>query len=244
MKVSLIVPAYNEAGLLGESLAQIRRAAGVLAARGWATELIVCDNNSSDATAEIARAAGARVVFEPINQIARARNRGAESATGDWFWFIDADSRPSTELFAAAAAEMERGRAVAIGTTLQFENVDPLFRFVASLWKVWSLLWSHMAGSFIVVEAQAFREIGGFSPDYFAGEELDLSVRLRRWGRDQPGRRTVKVLRGVPLLTSGRKARLYSWRESLRFLRHAMLSPLGTMKRREACFIWYDGRRE
>lgn len=244
MKISLIIPAFNEAGLLRESLACLRESAEVLHERGWTTELIVCDNNSTDATARIAREGGATVVAEPINQIARARNRGAEVATGDWLWFVDADSQPSVRLFAAAADEMNRGKAVAIGTTLEFENVDPLFRFVAGMWKVWSLVWSHMAGSFIAVETQAFREIGGFSHEYFAGEELDLSVRLRRWGRTQPSRRTVKVLRGVPLLTSGRKARLYTWRESLRFLRYAILSPFGTMKRREACFIWYDGRRE
>src|SRR5688572_1912804 len=61
-------------------------------------ELIVCDNNSTDRTAEIARAAGATVVFEPINQIARARNRGAAAATGDWLIFVDADSYPTREL--------------------------------------------------------------------------------------------------------------------------------------------------
>ncbi|MEQ1603398.1 MAG: glycosyltransferase [Pyrinomonadaceae bacterium] len=37
-------------------------------------EIIVCDNNSSDATAEIARLLGCEVVFEPLNQISRARN--------------------------------------------------------------------------------------------------------------------------------------------------------------------------
>ena len=56
MKISLIVPAFNEAGLLRESLARLRESAEVLHERGWTTELIVCDNNSTDATARIARA--------------------------------------------------------------------------------------------------------------------------------------------------------------------------------------------
>jgi glycosyltransferase involved in cell wall biosynthesis len=56
--------------LLGESRAQIKAVAGAFARRGWETELIVCDNNSNDRTAEIARDAGALVVFEPVNQIA------------------------------------------------------------------------------------------------------------------------------------------------------------------------------
>src|SRR5262249_18996054 len=52
---------------------------------------------------ELARAGGATVVFEPINQIARARNTGAAAATGDWLIFVDADSKPSRELFAEVA---------------------------------------------------------------------------------------------------------------------------------------------
>ena len=69
--------------------------AAAFTARGWTTELIVCDNNSSDATPAIAAAAGARVVFEPVNQIGRARNAAAAAATGDWLVFVDADSHPT-----------------------------------------------------------------------------------------------------------------------------------------------------
>ena len=83
--------------MLGESLAEIKSAARAFAPRGWDFELIVCDNNSTDRTAEIARAAGATVVFEPVNQIARARNSGAAAATGDWLIFVDADSHPSAD---------------------------------------------------------------------------------------------------------------------------------------------------
>jgi len=82
LKISIIVPAFNEERLLGESLAQIKSAANAFAQRGWDFELIVCDNNSTDRTAEIARAAGATVVFEPVNQIARSRNSGAGGFTG------------------------------------------------------------------------------------------------------------------------------------------------------------------
>ena len=105
-KLSVIVPAYNEERLLGESLRHIRAAMTVFPERGWETELIVCDNNSTDRTAEIAHEAGAQVVFEPVNQIARARNTGAAAATGDWLVFVDADSHPTRELFADVAAQI------------------------------------------------------------------------------------------------------------------------------------------
>ncbi|HEY8251721.1 MAG TPA: glycosyltransferase, partial [Burkholderiales bacterium] len=100
MKVSVVVPAFNEERLLAGSLTAIRAAARAFDDAGWACELIVCDNNSTDRTAEIAREAGARVVFEPVNQIARARNAGAARASGEWLVFVDADSYPSRELFA------------------------------------------------------------------------------------------------------------------------------------------------
>ena len=99
MKVSVVVPAFNEERLLAGSLAAIRDAMRAFDQDGGMSELIVCDNNSTDRTAEIARAAGATVVFEPVNQIARARNRGAAAASGDWLVFVDADSYPSKGLF-------------------------------------------------------------------------------------------------------------------------------------------------
>lgn len=244
MKVSIIVPAFNEECLLGESLRTMDHAARVLRDRDWTVEFIVCDNNSTDGTARIAEEFGATVVHEPVNQIARARNRGAEVATGDWLWFIDADSIPSRELFLATAEAVESGRVVALGTTLEFENVDPFFRMAAFGWKLWSLLLNHMAGSFIAVDAAAFRAVGGFSLEFYAGEELDLSRRLNQWGRQQEPRRRVRVLRGVPLVTSGRKARLYGFWESTLFLFRVALLPFRTMKSRDACFLWYDGRRE
>jgi glycosyltransferase involved in cell wall biosynthesis len=96
VRLSVVVPAFNEERLLAGSLAATRDAMRVFDEAGWATELIVCDNNSTDRTAEIAREAGAAVVFEP-NQIAWARNAGAARASGDWLLFVDADSYPDRD---------------------------------------------------------------------------------------------------------------------------------------------------
>ena len=91
VKISVIVPAFNEEKLIAETLRRIQAARSAFASLGWESEIVVCDNNSTDRTAELARAEGATVVFEPVNQIARARNTGASAATGDWFLFVDAD---------------------------------------------------------------------------------------------------------------------------------------------------------
>src|SRR5207302_2877835 len=125
-----IIPAFNEERLLGESLVQVNAALTAFVGRGWQTELIVCDNNSTDRTAEIARAAGAHVIFEPVNQISRARNRGASAATGDWLMFIDADSFPIARLFARALAEMRDPRCAGGGCLLRLDQVQPMSAFL------------------------------------------------------------------------------------------------------------------
>jgi glycosyltransferase involved in cell wall biosynthesis len=160
--VSIIVPAFNEELLLEGSLRQIKVACSAFLRRDWGTELIVCDNNSTDRTAELARAAGARVVFEPVNQIARARNSGAASASGDWMVFVDADSRPSFDLLDEVAEQIEAGRCLAGGCTLKLEGHHPKANFIAGLWNGISRVGKLVAGSFIFCEAAAFREAGGF----------------------------------------------------------------------------------
>jgi glycosyltransferase involved in cell wall biosynthesis len=240
MKISLVVPAFNEERLLAGTLENLRTASQVLTQQGWETELIVCDNNSSDQTAAIARAAGAQVVFEPVNQIARARNTGAAAAVGDWLIFVDADSYPTAGLFAEAAAAIRQGDCLAGGATLRMEGANLAGACITRGWNLVSRTGRWLAGSFIFVEAAAFRQVGGFNDQIFAGEEVDLTRRLKRLGR--ASERKVVILHRHPLLTSARKLHLYSKWAHTRLLLRLMLNR-GTMTRREGCELWYDGKR-
>jgi glycosyltransferase involved in cell wall biosynthesis len=209
--------------------------------RGWETELIVCDNNSTDRTADVARAEGAQVVFELINQIARARNSGAAAATGDWIVFVDADSQPSPELFADVADAITSGKYVAGGATVRLDGWFPGMWLFVSLWNITSRIKKWCAGSFIFCEAEAFRAIGGFSNELFVSEELDLSQRLSAYGKARGKRMTI--LRRHPLLTSSRKMKLYGHRAHLKFLWKLITGRGRVLRQREQCAIWYDGRR-
>src|SRR3974390_2091385 len=171
--ISIIVPAFNEERLVGNSLAAIRTALNSFSARGWKTELIVCNNNSTDRTPDLAQAAGAKGVFEPVNQIGRARNRGAQAAAGDWLVFVDADSRPSPELFSTVAGEISTGSCLAGGSTVKLDGDYPKANWVVALWNLLSRGFKLLAGSFIFCEAKAFRAVGGFSEELFAGEEIE-----------------------------------------------------------------------
>jgi len=241
VKISIVIPAFNEERLLGASLAQIKLAAGAFTARGWEVELIVCDNNSTDRTAEIARAAGAVVVFEPVNQIARARNSGAAAATGDWLVFVDADSHPSAELLADVAVQMLSGQCLAGGATIRLDEHYFVAELITWSWNRASRILKLLAGSFIFCDAAAFRKLGGFSHELFAAEELELSARLKKLAHETD--RRIVILHRHPLLTSARKMKLYTAREHLRFIKRAIFNQRRALTSREEAHLWYDGRR-
>jgi len=240
LKISIVIPAFNEERLIAGTLHHIKQAAEIFRDRHWEAEIIVCDNNSKDRTAQIARDAGVAVVFEPINQIARARNRGAMEAKGDWLLFVDADSKPGRELFAEVLDAIESNLCLAGGCLVKLEGDHALANRITGIWNFLSRRLCLLAGSFIFCEAKAFREIGGFSNELFAAEELDLTKRLKELARTRKKR--VVILEKHPLATSPRKVELYTLRQHLWFMTKALLLP-GTLRNRDACYIWYDGKR-
>lgn len=241
MMVSVLVPAFNEARGLARTLSAIGEALEAFHVRGWTTELIVCDNNSTDGTAAIARAAGATVVVESVNQIARARNRAAAAACGDWLLFVDADSEPSRALLAEVAGTIEGGRVLAGGSTVTMDDRRLWARAMVAGWNWTSRLTRWAAGSFIFVQADAFRQVGGFNQALYASEEIDLFRRLKRVARRAD--LGIRILHRHPLHTSARKLRLYTWHEIARFMLRTVLTGGRTLKRADDCFVWYDGRR-
>jgi glycosyltransferase involved in cell wall biosynthesis len=241
MKISVVVPAYNEEKLLGECLRCIRRAQEVFLEARWETELIVCDNNSTDQTAELARAEGARVVFEPFNQISRARNRGASVAVGDWLVFIDADSYPSPALFLDVVAAIRTDHYLGGGATVSMKTPKMWAAGFLRLWNALSRCQRWVAGSFVFCETTAFRALGGFSEELFISEEIDFSIRLKRHARAR-GKR-VTILSKHPLRTSPRKLHLYSPRDYLWVVWKAVCQGKRVLRDRANCAPWYDGRR-
>lgn len=99
--VSVCIPAHNEARTVARVVAAV--AAPHLAAAGGSglvDELLVVDDGSSDATAEEARAAGARVVALPARTgKGGAMRAGLEAAGGDVLLFLDADVEDTTPAF-------------------------------------------------------------------------------------------------------------------------------------------------
>lgn len=241
MKLSIIIPAYNEERYLPACLASVQRAIEANQDLEFTNELIVADNNSTDHTADIARTHGARLAFEPENQIARARNAGAAIATGDWLLFLDADCHLSAGLLRDALRLMRRGEVVGCGSTVAIPDMPRWAERTLAGWNKISRRWRWAAGAFLVCRADAFQELGGFNTKLYAAEEIDLSRRLKRWGRVR--NRRFEILVDHPLQSSNRKLRLYSGREIFWQTLRLFLWPFGTLRNRKALAVWYDGRR-
>lgn len=169
MKLSVIIPVYNEAKRIESCLQSLFAALQSTDRPNLAAEVIVVDNNSTDNTAELARRAAAQVVFEPFNQIARARNAGPDVATGDWFLFLDADTLVSTETMTDLLAAIENGRLVGGSAEINFGPIRPAIRALVAFGNFLIRSLKLTAGCFVFCRADAFREFGGFNEAMVAG---------------------------------------------------------------------------
>jgi len=231
--ISFIVPAYNEETELPSTLAAIRAAASDAS---QPFEIIVVDDASTDATPEIAEQAGARVVSIHRRQIAASRNAGARAAQGQNLFFVDADTRINQRHITDAIAALEAGYAGGSARVLM-DGLVPLWGRV--FLRAFSVLYFGLnlgAGAFLFTTRSNFDNVGGFDEEHFAGEEVYFSLALRKLGR-------FKVLR-EPVLTSGRKLRMYPAKEILGTLLIMILGGPRMARSRARLRLWYDGKRE
>ncbi len=198
---SVIIPAYNEERWLPRSLQALKSAMAMIDLRG---EIIVTDNNSTDKTAEVARNHGARVVFESKNQISRSRNAGARVAKGTYLVFLDADTLISSALLKKAITNLESGTCCGGGTLILFDHsTGRCSNALLHFWRAVSKRFQLAAGSFVYCLRCAFEEVGGFSELLYAGEEIRLSVELKKWGKKR--HQSFQIITDHSVITSARK---------------------------------------
>lgn len=232
-RLSIIIPAWNEAEWLPRTLAATQQA---LARILHTSEIIVVDNASTDATAQIAQQAGCRVVFEPERRISRARNAGAEIANGDYLLFVDADTWPDADLIRATLDALDSGAICGGGAHVAFDHLTHrIYRWGAAAWNALSAKLGLAAGCYVFCTREAFEAIGGFSEQVYAGEEVFLSRAMARWGHHHGQR--FRMLE-TPVLTSGRKADWFSPAQHILVVLQALLLPWSLRSRRLAWF-WY-----
>lgn len=203
MKISVIIPAYNEENYITKTLQSVTENA-----TADLLEIIVVNNASTDATAEIAgRFKNVRVVYEPRKGLTRARQAGLNSAKGDILACIDADSLMPKNWLETISKEFNQD------PELVFLS-GPYIYYDLSAGKRWAIKWlyynmlaravyffsRYMAcGGNMAAKKDALLKIGGFDTNIeFYGEDTDIVRRLSKVGK-------TKFKWDFEMLTSGRR---------------------------------------
>lgn len=233
--ISFVVPAHNEQTCLPATLAAIHDSAHAL---DLTYEIIVADDASTDATAEIARANQARVVSVNHRQIAATRNSGARAANGDRIFFVDADTIINPRTLHEALQAMDRGAVGGGGAVwIDWREALPLYgRIITVMMVIFPKLIGFTGGAFMFCTRAAYQATGGFDERLFWSEEGKFTMALRREGRFYVPWR--------PVLTSGRRLRKTSGGELLLGAMRMALSPVKFFTHRAKVEkIWYDSNR-
>ena len=196
--ISVVIPARNEAALLGETLAHL-----AAATPAGATEVVVAVGGSTDRTAAVA-AAAARLVRGDDPSRAGLLNAGAAAARGDVLLFLHADTLPPLD--SCAAMEAALADPAVVGGAFDFEFRERAWQLaaIAALHRLRCRLTGNFYGDQgIFVRRAAFERLGGFPPRLLF-EDLLFSQAMRRLGR------TV-WLRGHRVRSSGRRLAGRGW---------------------------------
>lgn len=206
MKLSFVIPAYNEEEYIGECLEAI-----VAQKQGlpYDIEVIVVDNNCTDRTAAVARRyPGVKIVEERKKGIVAARQAGFFSSTGDLIANVDADTRLTRGWIRKVMDEFSEDKNLVVlsGPFLYYDAplsvrfFTRLFYYVSfALNRTAPFLFPVVQGGNFVVRRSALEKIGGYRSDIdFYGEDTDVARRMNKVGK-------VKFTFRLPIKTSGRR---------------------------------------
>jgi glycosyltransferase involved in cell wall biosynthesis len=204
MLISVVIPAFNEEAYLGETLANVLRASAFLTNQeAISIEVIVVDNHSSDATAEIAHRLGATVVEETQHNIAKVRNTGARFAHGDVLVFVDADTLVPVELLWRIGEVMAEPGCVGGAVDTDLKAAKLTSRIYLRLWRIVGKLAGMAQGATQFCRKDAFFALDGYDETLFMGEDVDFHWRLKRLAKRRHG--SVKFIEDVRVAPSPRR---------------------------------------
>lgn len=173
--ISVIVPTLNEAEYLPATLEKIR-------ASSTAHEIIVADGGSSDATVQLATAAGAGIVHSEKGRSLQM-NAGAKMANGEIFLFLHADTQLPNGSLAQIQDAMKLVRIVGGGFARRFDSESFFLRCTCLVATLRSSLFGLFLGDQgIFVRRDVFEKLGGFKK-MILFEDVDFSRRLARTGK-------------------------------------------------------------
>jgi glycosyltransferase involved in cell wall biosynthesis len=237
MTISIIIPAFNEARFLPATLMHVRQAADYFGADSdRRVEIIVVDNASSDGTAEIAVAAGARVIQFPEHNIARVRNAGANAATGELLIFLDADTLIPEVALSRIAQAMHDPTCLGGAVDIEYQPAKTSIRFYLRLWRLIGLTLGMAQGALQFCRRDAFWALTGYDETIYMGEDVDFYWRLSKLAKRR--KQHLRFLRDIQVVASCR--RFDQW-TTLRTLIKTNPFYIALFRKRQSAWGgWYD----
>jgi glycosyltransferase involved in cell wall biosynthesis len=175
MKVSVVIPAFNEEKFLSKTIEAVR--ANEISEEDY--EIIVVNNGSSDRTAEIARRAGVTLVESERRFVGAARNMGARVARGEVLSFLDADCIPKTDWLREGIKSLDQEKCV---TGAQCEAPDDA-GWIERVWfshqRTGRIEIPHINSGNLIIHRSLFFEIGGFDETLSSGEDFEFCSRAK-----------------------------------------------------------------
>ncbi len=185
-QVSVIIPTYNRAHLIGRCIASVQRQTFA----DW--ELIVSDDGSTDNTREVVEAlADPRIQYvrQPNGGAARARNGGVAQSRGGLITFLDSDDEADARWLEKLSAPFADSSVGVVCCGVKIFNKDGLV-IKQFLPDDLGVMLDHAHGRFttggvFMVKRSLFEAVGGYDPQLRSGQHTELSFRLVPLARAQ-----------------------------------------------------------
>jgi len=234
MKVSIVIPAYNEEKCLLATLEKINAALAIVRCD---SEIIVVDNESTDETARVAKSFGAKVFTETEHNIARVRNTGAKNSSGDVLIFVDADTLVPETLFQTIADQMKNEKCFGGAVAVDYEPSERQWMNYYLLgWRFWGNLFNMKQGAAQFCRKSIFDELHGYDETVYMGEDVMFYWRLSKFAKQKGGR--LLFIKDPKVTTSARRFdRMSIWKTLL--LTHPLFILL-TSRRKRLWKDWYE----
>ncbi|KKQ28192.1 MAG: Glycosyl transferase family 2 [Candidatus Magasanikbacteria bacterium GW2011_GWC2_37_14] len=186
MKISFIIPAYNEEKYIGKCLESIIKHGPPDA------EIIVINNNSTDQTTGIVNSfPRVKLLFEPTRGTTHTRQKGLENASGELVAFIDADCRLTPEWMNIVAKKFTENKKLVClsGPYFFYDNTKIKNFLIARPYNYLASLSNKLTNSVIyggntIIKKEIINKIGGWDKSInFYGDDVILAKKISTLGK-------------------------------------------------------------